>query len=113
MKGFKEPGFQDRTAEAARAKEKALEKMKAAPKPDEAELAARAARREERNAKATSKRAAAEEAKKQREREKCEKALEAEREQAKAVSPEPTDAERQAARDARYAARKIRKFGRS
>jgi hypothetical protein len=36
-----------------------------------------------------------------------EKAREAEREQAKAVTPEPTEAERKAARDARYAARKI------
>jgi len=113
MKGFKEPSFQDRAAAAALSKKKALEKMKTAPKPDEAELAARAARREERNAKAASKRAAVEEAKKQREREKREKALEAEREQAKAVTPKPTEAERKVARDARYAARKIRKFGRS
>jgi hypothetical protein len=42
MKGFKDPGFQDRVAAAARAKEAALEKLKAAPKPDAAELAARA-----------------------------------------------------------------------
>jgi competence ComEA-like helix-hairpin-helix protein len=52
MKGFKDPGFQDRAAASARAKKSALEKLKAAPKPDEAELAAGAERQKAREAKA-------------------------------------------------------------
>ena len=94
MKGFKDPGFQDRVAAAARAKAAALEKLKAAPKPDEAELAARAARRLEREA---AKRA------------KEEEALAADQARIAAAPPVLTEADRKAARDARYAARKKRK----
>ena len=112
MKGYKEPSFQDRAAASARAKRSALEQMKAAPKPDEAELAARAARQVDREAKATSKRVAASVAKEQGERENREEALKAEREQSEAETPALTEVERKAARDARYAARKSRKSGR-
>ena len=103
MKGFKDPGFQDRAAASARAKSRAVENLKVAPKPDEAELAARAARQLERESKAAAKRAEKEEA----QRLKREAEVEAEAERAKAEGR--TEAERKAARDARYAARKKRK----
>jgi hypothetical protein len=112
MKRYKEPGFEERASASALAKEKALERMKAAPKPDEAELAARAARGAEREARAAEKRAARE-AKEEGERADREKALIAEREQARVEKPERTEAEKKDARDARYAARKNRKSGRS
>lgn len=113
MKGFKEPGFQDRAAASARAKAGALEKLKAAPKLDEAELAARAARAAERDAKAAAKReadrAAREEAKRLREEQRAAAAAAAEEERLRSIKPQLTEAEKKAARDARYAARKKRK----
>ena len=39
MRGYREPGFQDRVAAAKDAKTKALEKLKAKPPVDEAEQA--------------------------------------------------------------------------
>ena len=44
MKGYKEPGFQERVASAQRAREKALEKLRNRPAPDADELARRAAK---------------------------------------------------------------------
>jgi hypothetical protein len=111
MKGYKEPGFQDRAQASARAKKKALEQMKPMPMPDEAEVAARVARRAEREAKAEGKRAAARA--EQGEPEDREKAVMAEAEQGKIESPERTEMEKKEARDARYAARKSRNSGRS
>lgn len=112
MKGYKEPGFQDRAAASARAKTSALKQMKDAPKPDAAELAAGAARQQERDAKAAAKReeAAAKRAEKEeaRAREREIKA-EAKREREKPAAPPKSEAELKAARDARYAARKKRK----
>lgn len=105
MKGYKEPGFQDRATASARAKSSALKQLKAAPKPDEAELAARIARQQERDAKAAAKRAAKEEARLLEQ----EKLAEAKREREKAIEPPKSEAELKAARDARYAARKKRK----
>ena len=113
MKGYKEPGFQDRAEASARAKKKALEQMKPMPIPDEAEVAARVARQAEREAKAEGKRAAAREVKEQGEREDREKELMAKAEQAKVELPVRTETEKKEARDARYAARKSRKSGRS
>lgn len=114
MKGYKAPSFQDRAAASAKAKDKALEKMKAVPQPDEAELAERAARRVEREALAEAKAAKARAAREQKqadaEAKKAEaKRLEAEREAANAPPPKRTEEELKAARDARYAARKKRK----
>jgi hypothetical protein len=109
MKGFKDPGYQDRVATAARAKAAALEKLKAAPKPDAAELAARAARGLEREAEAERKRAAAREAREAAERARGEAAVAAEKALAAAAPPVLTEEELKAARDARYAARKKRK----
>lgn len=105
MKGYKEPGFQDRAAASARAKTSALKKLKAAPKLDPAEVAARIARQQERDAKAAAKRAEKEEAR-LRERE---AQAEAKRERDKPAAPPKSEAELKAARDARYAARKKRK----
>ncbi len=105
MKGYKEPGFQDRTAAAARAKTSALAKLKAAPKLDEAELAARAARQQERDAKAQAKREEKEAARLLE----LEKQAQAKREREEAIEQPKSEEELKAARDARYAARKKRK----
>jgi Family of unknown function (DUF6481) len=107
MAAFKVPTFQERTALAQAAKQKALEKLKAKPQIDPAILAERnAARllREAADAEARIAKLAA------REQEKAEKAAQAaERAAAIAAEPEQTAAEKKAARDARYAARKQRK----
>jgi hypothetical protein len=109
MKGYKEPSFQDRTAAAAQAKNKALAKLKAKPAPDAAELAKQAAKAAEREAAAAEKRAAL-----LRTREEARLAAEARAaEEAAAIAaaapPVLTEAERKLARDAKYAARKNRK----
>lgn len=109
MASYKEPSFEDRAAAQRDARQKALDKLKAKPQADPetvaarlaaaaqrevAELARRDARRAEmaeaKAAKAAAKVAAAELA-------------------AASIKPELTDAERKAARDAKYAARKQRK----
>lgn len=105
MAGYKEPGFQDRVAAAAEARAKALERLKAKPPVDPAVLEARAAKareREELQARRSAEKAQA--------REEARKIAEAKK--AAAIVPEPTEAERKAARDARYAARKARKSSR-
>src|SRR3978361_872090 len=98
MASFKNPSFEDRARQAAQAKEKALSQLRLRPDPDEETVARRkaaGARREEVQAKkAATKKAAAEAA-----------ALSKADERAKATAPLPTEAERKAARDARYAAR--------
>jgi hypothetical protein len=96
------PSFQDRIDAAARAKNEALERLRAKPPVDEAVVAARSAAREAREAKERDKKAAKEAAKVD-----ARAKLDAEREAA--ATPEPTEAERKAARDARYANRKKRK----
>lgn len=105
MRGYKEPGFQDRTAAAQDARKKALEQLRTKPPLSEAEQA-------ERLAKSIAKEAAARENREAVLRER-EAAKIARREQAeKAAANKPvalTEAERKAARDARYAARKARK----
>jgi hypothetical protein len=109
MKGYKEPSFQDRASTSARAKGKALEKLKAAPQPDEAELAERAARRAQREALEEAKREKAKQAREEKQRLAEEKRAAAKLESEKAAPPQLTEAEKKAARDARYAARKGRK----
>ena len=102
MSSFKHPSFQDRAGQAAAAKEKALERFRARPEPDQEKLNQRKLAAERRQAareeKAAAKKAAAEAAAQA----KAEAA-------AKAAKPVPTEAERKAARDARYAARKARR----
>ncbi|HEX8642822.1 MAG TPA: DUF6481 family protein [Allosphingosinicella sp.] len=105
MKFRKEPGFEERVGRAAEAKNKALEALKARPAIDPAVQAERReahAARLAADAKARAdKKAAALAASEAAESDAQLKAAE--------KRPEPTDAERKAARDARYAARKSRK----
>lgn len=101
MKSYKQPTFQERTASAADAKKKALEQLRARPKPTEEELAARNAarlQREQEQAEKAAAKKAAEQA-----------AAEAEAAKKAAVAAPLTEAELKARRDARYAARKNRK----
>ncbi|MES2159480.1 MAG: DUF6481 family protein [Pseudomonadota bacterium] len=113
MRGYKEPGFQDRVAAAKDAKQKALERLRDKPPVDEAEQAQRLANRLAKEAAARERREAT-----LREREAAAAARRAEAEQAAAADEAAkaasapvvmTEAERKAARDARYAARKARK----
>ncbi|HEX8241721.1 MAG TPA: DUF6481 family protein [Allosphingosinicella sp.] len=107
MPPFKD-SFQDRVGQAAEAKRKALEKLKARPPADPAVAEARAEAARQREARAEEKRA--EKAEKVRTAEKAKAAEDAKTAEASASAPQPlTDAERKAARDARYAARKSRK----
>lgn len=119
---YKEPSFQDRTAAAAKAKQKALELLRAKPAVDPAELEARRKVQEERDRAVAAERAAKAEALAAVKAEKlAKKQAEAQRqaeEQAAAAEAAalkearlkpPSAAEMKAARDARYAARKARK----
>lgn len=108
MKGYKEPSFQDRAAASGKAKSSALKNLAAAPKRDEAEQAVRIARQEVRDAKQEAKRAVARETKAEADRAEVERRDVAAQDAAKAAIPAPTEAERKAARDAKYAARKRR-----
>jgi Family of unknown function (DUF6481) len=98
MTSFKDPSFQDRARQAAAAKEKALDQLRFRPDLSEEVVARRAAagaRREGvRAKKAVAKKAVAQSKANAR---------------AKSVAPVPTEAERKAARDARYAARQARR----
>ena len=107
MPPFKD-SFQDRVGQAAEAKRKALDKLKSKAPVDPAVAEARAEAARQREAKAEEKRAAkAEQARAAEEARAAEAAKTAE---AAASAPQPlTEAERKAARDARYAARKSRK----
>lgn len=97
---FKNPTYQDRVGQAADAKRKALEQLRTKPPRDEkviAERIAAAQKRDETRAdKAAARKATAG------------AAAEAKAAEAVANAP-PTEAERKAARDARYAARKKRR----
>lgn len=103
MAAYKEPGFDQRRATAAAAREKALEKLKARAPIDpvvQAERIAAAQARE--NAKAEKR-----DAIKARIAE--ELAQKAQISSSMTPAPAPTEVERKAARDAKYAARKARK----
>jgi len=107
MTSFKVPSFQDRAALAKQAKQKALEKLKAKPQVDEATLAERKAARLAREAAEAEERAARRAADAAARVEREARRLEA----ATAVAAEPpalSEADKKAARDARYAARKKR-----
>ena len=107
MTSFKDPSFQDRVGRAAEARQKALDNLRAKPPVDEKVAAERAAARLKREAREAEKRA---EKKAAVEAERAAKAARAEAAAtATAAPPPPTEAERKAARDARYAARKKRK----
>ena len=104
MPPFKDT-FQDRVGQAAEAKRKALEKLRSKPPVDEAAAAARQEASLQREARAEEKRAAKAEKAKAAEEARAAEAAKA----AAAAVPPPTEAERKAARDAKYAARKSRK----
>jgi Family of unknown function (DUF6481) len=104
MPPFKDT-FQDRVGQAAEAKRKALDKLRSKPPVDEAVAAARLEASRQREARAEEKRAAKAEAAKAAEDARAADAAKA----AAAAVPPPTEAERKAARDAKYAARKSRK----
>ena len=107
MPPFKD-SFQDRVGQAAEAKRKALEKLKSKPPVDPAVAEARAEAARQREAKAEEKRAAKAEAARAAEEAKAAEA--AKTAEAAASAPKAlTEAEKKAARDAKYAARKSRK----
>lgn len=108
---FKNPSFQERASASASARVKALEQLRAKPPVDEAALAERAAKRAAREAAEAEKRNAARLAREELAEAKRAAKLEAELAKKAAVVQAPvlTEAERKAARDARYAARKNRK----
>jgi hypothetical protein len=108
MPAYKDPGFQERRDAAAKAKAAALAKLRAKPPVDEAVLAAQTAARLEREAAEAEKRQLARQAKEEAAAAARQQALDAAA-AAAAVPAELTEAERKAARDARYAARKNRK----
>jgi hypothetical protein len=103
MKSYKESSFQDRIGRAAEAKKKALEQLRSRPPLDPKIMAERKAvnlKRETAKAeKATAKKAEQQAAKEAASAEALAKAI---------APPPPTEAERKAGRDARYAARKNR-----
>lgn len=106
MASYKEPSFQERAALAQQARERALKKLAAKPAPDPAELAKLAAARlarEQAQAEKSAARKAELAAAKAEKQAKAQAAAEA------ASTPVLTEAERKAARDERYAARKMRK----
>lgn len=122
MPSFKSPSFQDRTASAAKAKQKALDKLKAKPPVDPAILEERRRAAEERDRVLAAERAAKAEAlaRAKAEKKAAKEAAAAKAEQERAEAAEaaalkearlkpPSAAEMKAARDARYAARKARK----
>jgi hypothetical protein len=109
MQGYKEPGFQERQAAANRAKGKALETLRNKPPVDEAALALKLANRRAKEEAAIQKRAADRLAREAAKLARLEEARAAEAAAIAALPPVLTEAERKAARDARYAARKNRK----
>jgi hypothetical protein len=105
MRSFKDPSYQDRIGSAADAKRKALDHLRSKPPRDEKLVAERQAARLKREAAAAAKRTAKKSADQAaRDSKAADQAA-----NAAAASALPTEAERKAARDARYAARKDRK----
>lgn len=110
MRAYQGPSYQDRVGRAAEAKQKALDRLKARPATDEAALAARREAGAARAAAQAEKRAV-----RQAERDEAaaHKAARADEAAVRAEENEggriPTEEERKAMRDARYAARKRRK----
>jgi len=96
--------FQDRAAQAAEARQKALDQYRAKPPVDEKVAAQRMAAGQERDAARAEKAAT-----KKAERKEAAEATAADDAAKAAAAVPPTEAERKAARDARYAARKSRR----
>jgi hypothetical protein len=108
MQGYKEPGFQDRMKAAEQARSKAIARLKALPGVDPVVAAERAMKAMEREAAQAEKRARAK-AEREKQAVKVPSASVPEAAQIAPPPPEPTDAERKAIRDERYAARKARR----
>ena len=108
MKSFKDSSFDNRAAQAAEAKQKALDRLRSRPPIDPAVLAERQAAQLKREAAENEKRAARKAAEQAAKDEKAAQAAAAAAKLA-AVKPERTEEERKLARDARYAARKARR----
>lgn len=112
MKAYQNSSFQDRVDQVARAKQKALDQLKAKPPIDPAVVEARVAassKREAAQAERRQAKKAAEEAAEQSARDESAAKEAAEAARLAAIKPPPTDEERKMARDARYAARKNRR----
>lgn len=114
MASFKDPSFQDRVASAAKAKQKALDQLKAKPAVDETVMAERRAAWEMREQALSEERAtkaeaaaAAKVAKAELKAAAVAEAKEVAARKAARLKP-ASEAEMKAARDARYAARKAR-----
>lgn len=103
MTAYKEPGIEARRAAATQARAKALAGLKAKPPVDPAVLAERLAKARAREQAQAEKREAV------RASREVARAAKAEKAEAFASASELTEADRKAARDARYAARKGRK----
>lgn len=101
MAGYKAPSFQERIAGAAKARSTSLDRLKEKPSVDPAAVAQRIERAQQQEAARAQRAAERAEALQQAKEEKLAKKL-------AANLPEPTEADRKAARDARYAARKAR-----
>jgi len=101
--------FQDRGRRAAEAKQKALDNLRAKPPVDPEIVAQRQAARLKREAAEAEKRAAKKAALDAAREAKAAEALAEAEAKAATIPTPPTEAERKAARDARYAARKNRK----
>ncbi|HJS40177.1 MAG TPA: DUF6481 family protein [Sphingomicrobium sp.] len=97
---FKNPTYQERVGQAADAKHKALEQLRQRPSVDEKDVAERIAAAQKRD-EAKAEKAAAKKA--------ADAAAAIAKAAEAAANAPPTEAERKAARDARYAARKKRR----
>lgn len=107
MASYKDPGFQERTALAQQARLKALQQLQSKPAADEAVIAERRAAQLKREAAEEAKRAAKRAAIEQAAADRREKKLAAaDAKDAETATVVLTEAEKKAARDARYAARK-------
>lgn len=111
MAAYKSPDFNERTSAARAAKQSALDKLRDKPATDPAVVAERQAARAIKDAAAAERRAARQAAIEEAKLAKAAAAEAAELAASIAATPPParSEAELQAARDARYAARKARK----
>ncbi|QPQ55157.1 hypothetical protein IC614_00590 [Allosphingosinicella flava] len=105
MSSYKDPSFQDRVGRALEAKRKALDALRSKAPVDEKVVAERQAVRARREAAEAEKREAKKAAESAAKEARALKAAE----KAASIPAPPTEADRKAARDARYAARKSRK----
>jgi hypothetical protein len=112
MKAYQNSSFQDRVDQVAKAKQQALDQLRARPPVDPAVVEARVAASRKREAAEAERRSArkdAEQAAAQAALDEAAANEAAEAARLAAIKPEPTAEERKAARDAKYAARKNRR----